>query len=168
MLAGIGKTVEVFSLILARPPPAGILGKRAAAADADAGAADGAHDATRRSDYVSSDDDEDDCAFCPMFRRAADKSVRASAEQPAAAAREGGSAPAAAAAREPLDSSKSRAANGAGSWPAPGKWAGATLVVTPPAILQQWVAEAQKRTAGLRYVAYCMFWGPFFVPVQVC
>jgi hypothetical protein len=30
---GIGKTVEVFSLILAHPPPAGVLGKRAAAAD---------------------------------------------------------------------------------------------------------------------------------------
>lgn len=40
------------------------------------------------------------------------------------------------------------------AWPAPGKWAGPTLVVTPPAILQQWVSEAKRHAPGLSVHIY--------------
>jgi hypothetical protein len=39
-------------------------------------------------------------------------------------------------------------------WPAAGKRAGPTLIVMTPAILQQWLSEVQRRTVGLSVVVY--------------
>jgi hypothetical protein len=100
-------------------------------------------------------DSSDQFDDCPLFMRAdeaakrrrlaggsGDGSDRAHPAAAAAAAAIGGA--------DAADKQRSGSGGCDGSWPAPGKWAGATLVVTPPAILQQWVAEAEKRTTGLK------------------
>jgi len=133
--------VEVFSLILARPPPAHILGKRAAGNDQP----QGRDDADVSDHDIASDDSYDDC---PLFERpdvaAAKRRRKAAASKDTSQHQETAREQAAADGHIGLGSMSGT------SWPAPGKWAGATLVVTPPAILQQWVSEASKRTSGLK------------------
>jgi hypothetical protein len=138
--AGIGKTVEVFALILAHPPPHGILGKRAL--EHPAAAANESNAATSlEGDGCDSDDSYDNC---PLFMRAGE----AAAAKRRRLAATGGSQQQQQ--QQQLQQPAAAGSSGSSGWPHAGKWAGATLVVTPPAILQQWVAEANKRTNGLK------------------
>lgn len=137
---------EVLALLLARPPPAGVKGTRGVTAAA-----------LTYDDY--DDGNDDDFIWMSGFKRP--RTQRQQRRQPQQLlqqqleqtfdAKHSDRQP-----RQQVSGSglKSETMSSAMHWPSPGQWAGGTLVVAPPAILQQWVSEAQRHAPGLTVEVY--------------
>lgn len=161
---GLGKTVEVLALLLARPAPVVVDTASSPALDAGqeataAAAATMLTAAHRRGEAIGIAA----AATATTNSRSNHTSTKASSNRGGgcgvdddAVAVWGAKGP-----RRPRGGHQVAAAAAAAAaaappavWPAPGKAAGGTLVVTPPAILQQWAREAARHAPGLQVVVY--------------
>jgi hypothetical protein len=118
--------LQVLALLLARPAPAHLRNTRGKPLAA-AAAATRDHDSDSDRGVDSEDADDSDYADGgQMFKHwRSQKGKRQRKAAPAAAA---------------AGAANLATAAGGDVWPASGKWAGGSLVVAPPAILQQWVS----------------------------
>jgi hypothetical protein len=109
--------LQVLALLLARPAPAHLRNTKGKPLAAAAATRDHDSDSDRGVDSEDANDSDyaDGGQMFKHWRSKTGKRRRKTARAAAAAA-------------------------GDEVWPAPGKWAGGSLVVTPPAILQQWVS----------------------------